>query len=305
MDDSLKKYIRRDRLKPICDINSNDRDHLFDHASVRQLDPNTLVNAQNNTLTYLLEGEVSLYSCGFEVEKFTHNDERALSPLFNWALDEDSALTTSHGAVLDIDRELFDGLYSQQQAASIETSEMTLEEEESTLFEHLLKAFQQNRLQLPALPEAALKIRQVINSSDIGTKEIIQIVQTAPVLHFIDEHPGLIKKPEALEKSMSNLRLPISRLLFKQWEFDSDFLQVVEQAENWTRDTGELADYVDIVIAARLLYLHRTGRLDENLVLDLLPVIKKLDLLNIDDSGLFFFEQAQQEIEDTQRLLRA
>lgn len=408
MDDSLKKYIRRDRLKPICDINSNDRDHLFDHASVRQLDPNTLVNAQNNTLTYLLEGEVSLYSCGFEVEKFTHNDERALSPLFNWALDEDSALTTSHGAVLDIDRELFDGLYSQQQAASVETSEMTLEEEESTLFEHLLKAFQQNRLQLPALPEAALKIRQVINSSDIGTKEIIQIVQTDPVLsarlvkvansplygtwreiktvrdavrrlgmettrnlsfslsvkrlfnaktalartqiqriydesvgisalayvinrhraehldpeqsllaglmqnlglipilHFIDEHPGLIKKPEALEKSMSNLRLPISRLLFKQWKFDSDFLQVVEQAENWTRDTGERADYVDIVIAARLLYLHRTGQLDDNLVLDLLPVIKKLDLLNIDDSGLFFFEQAKQEIEDTQRLLRA
>ena len=28
MDDSLKKYIRRDQLKPICEINSNDREIL-------------------------------------------------------------------------------------------------------------------------------------------------------------------------------------------------------------------------------------------------------------------------------------
>ena len=408
MDDSLKKYIRRDQFKPICDINSNDRDLLFEHASVRQLDPNTLVTAQNDILSYLLEGEVSLFSNGFEVEKFNHNDERALSPLFNLALDEDSALTTSHGAVMDIDCELFDGLYSQQQAALIETSEITLEDDETTLFEHLLKAFQQNRLQLPALPEAALKIRQVINSQDIGTTDIIQIVQTDPVLSarlvkvansplygtwreiktirdavrrlglettrnlsfslsvkqlfiaktalarqqirriydesvgisalayvftrhradhldpeqsllaglmqnlglipilkFIDEHPGLIKNPEALEKSMSNLRMPISALLFEQWNFDSEFLQIVEQAENWTRDTEKPADYVDMVIASRLLYLHRMGQLDETIVLDQLPVIRKLNLLDIDDSGLFFYQRAHKEIDDMQRLLRA
>ncbi|MFV2032993.1 MAG: hypothetical protein ACC663_10900, partial [Gammaproteobacteria bacterium] len=76
MDVSLKKYIRRDQLRPICEINSNDRDHLFEHASVRQLEPHTLVTADADTLTYLLEGEVSLLSGGFEVEKFNHNDER-------------------------------------------------------------------------------------------------------------------------------------------------------------------------------------------------------------------------------------
>ena len=407
MDDSLKKYIRRDRLRPLCEINNNDRDHLFEHALVRQLEPHTLVTEQSDSLTYLLEGEVSLLSGGYVVETFTHNDERALSLLFNQDLDEDSALTTSHGAVLDIDRELFEGLYSQQQARLIENSEMTLEDDESTLFEHLLKAFEQNRLQLPALPEAALKIRQVINSPDIGSTEIIQIVQTDPVLSarlvkvansplygtwreiktvggavrrlglettrnlsfslsikqlfnaktalagqqiqriydesvgisalayvitrhraehldpeqsllaglvqnlglipilkFIDEHPNLIKKPEVLEKSIANLRMPISLLLFEQWNFDSDFIQVVEQAENWTRDTGKPADYADLVIASRLLYLYRTDQLDESLVLDRLPVIEKLDLLDIDKSGLYFFEQAQQEIDDTQKLLR-
>ena len=407
MDDSLKKYLRRDQLKPLCEINSNDRNLLFNHASVRLLGPSSLVSEQSDTLTFLLEGEVSLFSGGFVVEKFNHNDERALSLLFNRALDEDSALTRSHGAVLDVDRELFEGLYSQQKASSIEVSEMMLGDDESTLFEHLLKAFQQNRLQLPAFPQAALKIRQVINSPDIVTKDIIQIVQTDPVLSarlvkvansplygtwreiktvgaavrrlglettrnlsfslsikqlfnaktalarqqiqriydesvgisalayvftrhradhldpeqsllaglvqnlglipilkFIDERPKLIKKPEMLEKSMSNLLLPISTLLFNQWNFDSDFIKVVEEAKNWTRDTGKPADYADLVIAARLLYLHRADQLDENLVLDQLPVIKKLDLLDIDDSGLFFFEQAQQEIDDTQRLLR-
>ncbi|MFV2032918.1 MAG: HDOD domain-containing protein, partial [Gammaproteobacteria bacterium] len=133
---------------------------------------------------------------------------------------------------------------------------------------------------------------------------LVQNLGLIPILKFIDEHPGLIKKAETLEKSMSNLRMPISALLFEQWNFDSDFLQVVEHAENWNRDTGKPADYADLVIASRLLYLHRAGQLDENIVLNQLPVMKKLNLLDIDNSGMFFFEQAQQEIDDMQKLLR-
>ncbi|MFT7672820.1 MAG: hypothetical protein ACI845_001230, partial [Gammaproteobacteria bacterium] len=182
MDESLKYYSRRDSLIPLEDLNGNDRQLIFDRAEMLKLEPLQILEYDPTQYTYLLEGSVELYSSGFVVEQFDHTDRRALSPLFNPGLDEDSAKLNSHGAILSIERRLFEGLYSQHQASSTRASEISLQEEESRLFDSLFLAYREKRLQLPALPEAAIKIRQVVNTPEIGTNEIIEIVQTDPVL---------------------------------------------------------------------------------------------------------------------------
>ncbi|MFT5657713.1 MAG: HD-like signal output (HDOD) protein, partial [Gammaproteobacteria bacterium] len=359
MDKSLKIYSRRNQLQPLCELNQIDRDYLFDNAKVVQLNPHTLLSLESETILYLLEGEVSLLSGGFVSGNFNHSDKRALQPLFDESTEQDSALTTSHGALLRIDRELFDGLFSQHLASKVKPGEVLLASNETELFQHLLKAFQQGKLPLPTLPDAALKIRQLVNTAGIGSNEVIQIVQTdpilsarlikvansplygtwretktvrdavrrlgientrnlsfslsvkqlfeartalikqqvqrvydesiavsalayvvachrakhldpeqallaglvqnlaiIPVLKYVDENPQLISNIRTLDKSLINLRIPISTLLLEQWNFGEDFLKVVEQAENWNRDTGEEIDYADVVIASRLIYLH-------------------------------------------------
>lgn len=407
MNKLLKIYSRRNQLQPLCELNRSDLDYIFDNAIVETLDPRSLITLEQDRILYLLEGEVSILSGGFVANKFSHSDKRALSPLFDESSNEDSAVITSHGAILKVDRQLFDGLYSQHKASSVEAGEVLLEDNEAELFQHLLLAFQKGKLPLPTLPDAALKIRQVVNTPGIGSTEIIKIVQTdpvlsarlikvansplygtwretktvrdavrrlglentrnlsfslsvkqlfnakttmikdqvrrvydesvgvsalayviaryrakhldpeqallaglvqnlgiIPVLKYVDENPKLVRNIKILDKSLINLRMPISTLLLNQWNFGEDFLKVVEQAENWNRDTGEDIDYADVVIASRLIFLNKKALLDNTVNLENLPLMKKLNLLEIDDDGLYFFEQAQFEIDDMQRLLR-
>jgi len=396
------------QLQPLNDLDSNDLQVLFDQSEVQQLEPRTLISAEEKQLTYLLQGEVSLLSGGFVTETFTHMDQRALSPLFNESLDEDSAILTSHGSVLLVDRALFDGLYFQAQAAMVETSELDLSQAENELFQHLLKAFKNNKLDLPALPEAALKIRQAINTPDVGSSEIIQIVQTDPVLSarlvkvansplygtwreiktvrdavrrlglettknlsfslsvkqlfsartslikkqvqkiyqestaiaaiayvvtqtqashldaeqsllsglvqnlglipilkYIDEHPSMMISMEQLGKSIENLYVPVSTLILNEWNFDPEFLEIVENRDNWERDTKQEIDYTDVIIAAKLIYKQDQQEVVEISVerIDELPVMRKLGLHKFDDEGHFFMDKAQLEIAEMQKLL--
>ena len=79
-------------------------------------------------------------------------------------------------------------------------------------------------------------------------------------------------------------------------------LQVVEQARNWTRDTGEKADYCDVVIAARLIYLQKLGQSPlENL--SELAIVRKLNLLELDENGHFFMDKVDEQVEEMRNLL--
>lgn len=405
MDKSPVSFSQWHKLKPLGELDENDLEILYQQSQIKQLQPRTLITAEPGQLLYLLEGEVSLLSGGFVTEKFTHLEQRALLPLFNESLDEDSAILTSHGSVLEVDRELLEAFHGQIQAASMQTTEFVLSKSENELFQNLQQAFLQKKLTLPGLPESALKIRHAINSPEVGSSEIIQIVQSDPVLSarllkvansplygtwreiktvrdavrrmglettknlsfslsvkqlysartslvkkhiqkiydesisiaaiayviaqnrtphldpeqallsgliqnlglipilkYVDEHPSMMQTIDMLGKSIENLQLPVTALLFNEWNFDSEFIQIVEQAENWQRDTGDEADYCDVVIAARLLYRQQ---MDEAVThnLDELAVIKKLKLLEYDDDGHFFMDQAEQEVEEMQKLL--
>lgn len=179
---SIQNFSKRDSLIPICELSDNDRCLIFESATIREVEPRTLISDEEDSMMYLLEGEVNMLSAGFVSESFVHTDNRALKTLFNEGLEEDSVLFTSYGVLLEIDKDLFNGLYMQSQASHIEQSEIELNQSEEDIFEHLLLAFQRKKLELPMLPEAAMEIRKAVNSFDVGSQEIIDIVQTDAVL---------------------------------------------------------------------------------------------------------------------------
>ena len=405
MTHTVENFAQKNKLKPLNELGSNDLTYLYSKSEIQQLDPRTLITLEHGRLVYLLEGEVSLLSGGFVTEKFTHLEQRSLLPLFNESLDEDSAILTSHGIILQVDQSLFEGLYSQAQASSVEMEEVSLSESENDLFQSLLNAFMQKKLDLPSLPEAALKVRQAINSPDVGSTEIIQIVQSDPVLSarlvrvansplygtwreiktvrdavrrlglettknlsfslsvkqlfsaktsviksfiqnlynestsiaaiafvitqtqaedldpeqallsgliqnlglipilkYIDMHPSMMQSAELLGKSIENLQLPVSTMIFNEWNSDPEFIDIVEHAKNWTRNSGDTVDYCDVVIAARLLYLQEKDELPVD-NLQKLPVIQKLRLTEFDDDGQFFMDKADEQIQEMNKLL--
>jgi HD-like signal output (HDOD) protein len=107
---------------------------------------------------------------------------------------------------------------------------------------------------------------------------------------------------EQLGKSIDTLYVPITKVILKGWNFDPEFIEIIEQSTNWTRDTGKPADYVDLVIAARLLYLDDTGDLPVSTLNDL-PIVNKLDLLAIDGDGQTFIDYTREKVEAMQQML--
>lgn len=182
MNLSIQNFLKKDRLIPLNQLSDNDRNLVLKQSKLIEVEPRTLLSQESDCMTYLLEGQVTLLSSGFISEKFIHTDSRALRPIFNENLEQDSVLFSSHGVILEVDRAFFEGLYLQSQAASIEQSETDLSQSEEEIFQHLYQAFQSKKLALPILPEAALKIRRAVNSSNVSSQFIIDIVQTDAVL---------------------------------------------------------------------------------------------------------------------------
>lgn len=182
MGGDAKAYLNSVRLKPLCDLTRDDLDLVLSRAKVIELKPRSLLEPEDSTLVYLLEGRATLLRDGVVVEDFNHMDQRALMPLFEEDVEGASALLLSHGTIVEVNKKLLSALLSQTEQGAITSREIILEQAESELFENLMRAYDEDRLQLPALPEAALRIREAVNIPGIKSDDIVQIAQTDPVL---------------------------------------------------------------------------------------------------------------------------
>ena len=404
---AAKAYLNSVRLKPLCDLHRDDLGLLLDRARVTELKPRSLIEPEEALLTYLLEGKVTMLRDGVVTEEFNHMDQRALSPLFDAGAQDVSALLLSHGTIVEVDQKLLDALLVQNEQGAMTASEIILEQAETELYDSLTRAYDEDRLQLPALPEAALKIREVVNTPGIRADEIVKVVQTDPVLsarlvkvansalygtwreiktirdavrrlgleatrnlsfslsvkqlfhaktslikkkvqqaydesvnvatlafviarhraphldpeqalliglteslgaipilQYVDQHPDVLKTPAALDSGLKKLSVPVTALLLSKWNFDPVFIETIKKCNDFTRDTGEIADYADIIIGARLIYLDQRGLLDEQIRIRELPIVTKLDLFDMDEEGDYLVDVAKRELDAMHTLLR-
>jgi hypothetical protein len=96
---------------------------------------------------------------------------------------------------------------------------------------------------------------------------MVQNFGITPILNYVDKNLQLVRNIEILDKSLANLRMQlvyyckINIILAKTFN-------LIEQAENWSRDTGKAIDCANVVIASRLIYLNKEGLLGNAINLD-------------------------------------
>ncbi|PKM10590.1 MAG: histidine kinase [Gammaproteobacteria bacterium HGW-Gammaproteobacteria-3] len=133
---------------------------------------------------------------------------------------------------------------------------------------------------------------------------LIHDIGIVPILTYADKHPDLVQNPKDLSETVRRLRVDIGMQIVRSWDFPRDFEEVVTHAENWYRDSGESADYADIVIIAQLHSF--IGKIDIKKMppIDQLPAYKKLakGQLNVDTS-ISILDLAKDEIEAIRQLL--
>jgi HD-like signal output (HDOD) protein len=132
---------------------------------------------------------------------------------------------------------------------------------------------------------------------------LIHDIGIIPILTHADNHPDIIAHPTDLAETVKTLRADIGVQIIRNWDFPSDFEDVVIDAENWFRNNNDAPDYADIVMLAQLHSF--IGKIDIKKMpkIDDLPAYRKVaDHLDANDS-INILDAAKDEIDNIRQML--
>ena len=133
---------------------------------------------------------------------------------------------------------------------------------------------------------------------------LIHDIGIVPILTYADKHPEIVARPRDLAQTVKQLRAKIGVQIIRNWDFPSDFEDVIINAENWYRDENPAPDYTDIVMISQLhSYI---GKIDIKKMpqMDTLPAYQKLAAGHLDaDTSINILDMAMDEIQHIRQML--
>ena len=119
------------------------------------------------------------------------------------------------------------------------------------------------------------------------------------VIAYARDFPEVADNPSALESSIGALRTQLSGMILAKWALPAELVTAAKEAENWTRQGPDRADYADLVIVAQL-HDGVAGDVDIAAV----PAVSRLGLTADDvGEGIELLHDAHEEVAAAKRLL--
>ncbi|MBK1673705.1 phosphohydrolase [Ectothiorhodospira shaposhnikovii] len=172
-----------EHLEPIGELSEAGRKQLKGHLRQEILHAGNKLSIGNETpdLVYLLSGRLSLVSRGI-AEEISSQTQRANQSLFSNCQHGAFAVAETDCTLLRIDQQTFTDLLNRERTAGIEVVDVDVDETQSSIFQELYQATINGTLELPPMPEVAMRIQRMAQNPDIGVTEITQVIQTDPVV---------------------------------------------------------------------------------------------------------------------------
>jgi len=136
---------------------------------------------------YLVEGEVELVADGKTMQTVTAGTERALLPVFRVHTHGLGARSVNTARLLSLNEATF-GRYAasirpkQAAGGGIAVEEYASSEAQPGLIDEVRQAFYHHEVDLPSLPEVALKISHAIQNQDADFRQIATTLQADPAI---------------------------------------------------------------------------------------------------------------------------
>jgi putative nucleotidyltransferase with HDIG domain len=172
-------------LVPVKELGPDHRARLAASARVETIEAGNKLAAtkEQDWLIYILEGELGVASVGRSAGKIEASSPRAKLPLFSERASNDFAIAEKSSTILRIDKRLFAELLNTENLAGYQVvSDLDVGEAESAVFSQVYEAYQSKQLELPPMPEVALRLRRMADDPDVGIPEIAKVVQTDPAV---------------------------------------------------------------------------------------------------------------------------
>ena len=171
------------RFSPLSELDESARARLAESARLDKVQPGRKFDAADEQawLVYLVSGSLHIVTRG-SPEAVTGGSVRSLEPLFGNRVQNDFAVTETVCVLLRIDRAESDGLLAAVRTAGFEVEAVETSSDEMDIFQEIYDASISKRLQLPPMPEVAMRIGRMMENPDVGINDLTKVVQMDPAV---------------------------------------------------------------------------------------------------------------------------
>ena len=171
-------------FEPLQKLSEQSLSELAANARLFAIKPNQKLRhvSTDKSLLYLLKGEVSLLESDIKITSVAATSKRARLPLYADDQAYESVQVEKDGYVIEIDRatlnRLIEAEFPHSSLEIIEVNnEVDLDSQQNELLLKLYAAYEEESLELPSMPEIALRLREATRDPDVTIDQLVRIIQ--------------------------------------------------------------------------------------------------------------------------------
>ena len=170
----------------------------------------------------------------------------------------------------------------------------------SKVLEHYFRKSWEQSVNVSAISRALATCTRHLNPDEAMLAGLIHQIGKLPILMLVEGIPEFRDSPSRLEKLLEKAHPAVGKIIMDSWTFPDELKSVPYQYVNFSYDSGDKADYVDLVQVAFLQSIagtdHPATRVDWSTV----PAFAKLGLSS--DAEILEIEGLSEEIELAQSM---
>ncbi len=169
-------------LTPINELSSESLQQLQKTAKLVPLTSGSRLTEpdERDHLVYVVKGDLYLATSSGAIDKIQATSPRAKMPVFCDNTLAKVAVFKAPGMLLKIDKRRFLELQKKEKNQGLDVQERETGETETTIFQQIYAAYEAKTLELPAFPEVAMRVRQLLDDPDTEITQLIEVINTDP-----------------------------------------------------------------------------------------------------------------------------
>jgi HD-like signal output (HDOD) protein len=173
-----------------------------------------------------------------------------------------------------------------------------------TLTHHMRDLWQHSRRVAAISHVLACKLGDSFDPHFALLAGLLHDIGVIAILSYARDYPELAQAEQLLDEAIHHLRGQLGAAIIRHWLLPEALVQVAEEADDWDRNPGKHADYVDLIIIAQLHSFVGTHQAHAVPHLNEVPAYYKLALGALTpDASLQMLEEADHEIREVEQLL--
>jgi HD-like signal output (HDOD) protein len=167
-----------------------------------------------------------------------------------------------------------------------------------------MKELYDHSIEIAAISFALSKKLNCFDPDKVLLAGLIHDIGVIPVLAYIDETGLEIQSEKEVDCIVAKLRAAVGLTVVKNWGFPEEMMSVVENAENWFRNSSDELDMTDIILVAQMYNMLQHKQLKGLPDIQKVPVFKKIFPDEADPKFVMeVLSQAQEEINEVKSLI--